>query len=93
LINSEDTDRVADEYYLAHAGLDQVDCGAVPMKIDFRQELRSFLCPSIDYDKVQLHANGAQWHVHCWIGPPEAIPPLVMSRSPHSPFKEQNVAS
>jgi hypothetical protein len=92
-MDSEDTNHVTDEYCLAHVGLDQVDCGAVPMNVDFWQELRCCLCPSIDCDKFQLYAigAGADWHVHYWIGPPEAIPPLMMSRTPQSPSKEQNM--
>jgi hypothetical protein len=86
-----DDDTVA--YCLAHVGLDQIHIeDHAPMNVDFRQELRFCFKPEKGHSTIRLFATGADWHVHYWIGPPEAIPPLMMSRAPQStPSKQKKM--
>jgi hypothetical protein len=81
------------EYCLAHVGLDHIHCGNIPMNVDFRQDIRVCLGPRERSNIILLEVEGAaDWHVHYWIGPPETIPPLMMSRSLPYQTKQQKMA-
>lgn len=68
---------------IAHVGLDQIDCGAVPMNMQFRQDLR--ICLGGDNNaSVTLRATGASWDLVTWIGHPSQIPGLIASAATSS---------
>lgn len=62
---------------IAHVGLDQVNCGNIPLNMQFRQDLRICLGGD-DVESVTLRATGsAIWHLVTWIGHPHKIPGLI----------------